>query len=103
MDRRRREKLDELTLRIIFMKAAVYEGKEQINVREVPAPTLAEGELMLAIDACSICGTDLRTYRHGDKKITPPRSAGHFCRVLSRKRKWLPNGTYRSRYTGAVH
>ncbi len=62
------------------MKAAVYEGKEQINLREVPTPTLDEGELLLAIDACSICGTDLRTYRHGDKKITPPRVLGHeFC------------------------
>jgi L-iditol 2-dehydrogenase len=62
------------------MQAAVYEGKEQINVREVPAPVPAEGELLLAIDACSICGTDLRTYRHGDKKIAPPRILGHeFC------------------------
>ena len=62
------------------MKAAIYEGKEQINVRDVPTPALADGELLLAIDACSICGTDLRTYRHGDKKITPPRILGHeFC------------------------
>ena len=62
------------------MKAAVYEGKEQIVVRDVPDPVLAEGEVLLAIEACSICGTDLRTYRHGDKKITPPRVLGHeFC------------------------
>ncbi len=62
------------------MKAAVYEGKEQINIRDVPAPSLAEGELLLEIEACSICGTDLRTYRHGDKKIEPPRILGHeFC------------------------
>ena len=62
------------------MKAAIYEGKEQINIRDVPQPALAEGEILLAIDACSICGTDLRTYRHGDKKITPPRILGHeFC------------------------
>ncbi len=32
------------------------------------------------IDACAVCGTDLRTYRHGDKKIAPPRILGHeFC------------------------
>lgn len=62
------------------MKAAVYEGKEQINIRDVATPTLDDGELLLAIDACSICGTDLRTYRHGDKKIAPPRVLGHeFC------------------------
>ena len=71
------------------MKAAVYEGKEQINVRDVPAPVPAEGELLLEIEACSICGTDLRTYRHGDKKIEPPRILGHeFCgRVVESRAK----------------
>ena len=62
------------------MKAAVYEGKGQVNVREVPVPAPGQGEVLLAIEACSICGTDLRTYRHGDAKITPPRILGHeFC------------------------
>jgi L-iditol 2-dehydrogenase len=62
------------------MKAAVYEGKEQIVVREVPDPRIEEGEVLLEILACSVCGTDLRTYRHGDKKIVPPRILGHeFC------------------------
>lgn len=62
------------------MKAAVYEGKEQVVVRDVPDPTLDDGEMLLAIDACCVCGTDLRTYRHGDKKIIPPRILGHeFC------------------------
>lgn len=62
------------------MKAAVYLGKEQLPVQDVPEPTLSEGEVLLSIDACSVCGTDLRTYRHGDAKITPPRILGHeFC------------------------
>jgi L-iditol 2-dehydrogenase len=62
------------------MKAAVYEGREQIVVREVPDPVLEEGEVLLEIDACCVCGTDLRTYRHGDAKIVPPRILGHeFC------------------------
>jgi L-iditol 2-dehydrogenase len=62
------------------MKAAVYEGKEQLIVRDVPSPSLDDGDVLLAIDACCVCGTDLRTYRHGDKKIAPPRILGHeFC------------------------
>jgi L-iditol 2-dehydrogenase len=62
------------------MKAAVYQGKEQVVVTDVADPVLAEGEVLLAIEACSICGTDLRTWRHGDKKIVPPRILGHeFC------------------------
>lgn len=62
------------------MKAAVYLGKEQIIVQDVAMPVLDDGEIMLAIDSCSVCGTDLRTYRHGDAKIKPPRILGHeFC------------------------
>ena len=69
------------------MKAAVYQGREQIIVSDVPEPVLAEGEVLLAIDACSICGTDLRTWRHGDKKIIPPRILGHeFCGSVVRSR-----------------
>src|SRR5437868_630330 len=64
----------------LVMKAAVYEGKGQLVVREVPEPVLESGEVLLAIEACCVCGTDLRTYRHGDAKITPPRILGHeFC------------------------
>jgi L-iditol 2-dehydrogenase len=62
------------------MKAAVYLGKEALPVLDVAEPALEEGELLLEIDACSVCGTDLRTFRHGDAKITPPRVLGHeFC------------------------
>jgi L-iditol 2-dehydrogenase len=62
------------------MKAAQYQGKEQLVVREVPDPVLEDGEVLLAIDACSVCGTDLRTFRHGDKRIEPGRILGHeFC------------------------
>ena len=62
------------------MNAAVYLGKEQIVVQEMPEPKIGDGEVLLEIEACCICGTDLRTYRHGDHKITPPRILGHeFC------------------------
>jgi L-iditol 2-dehydrogenase len=71
-----------------IMQAAVYTGMPEsgtehprtIALREVPEPTPKDGELLLEIDACAICGTDLRTYRHGDPKIAPPRILGHeFC------------------------
>lgn len=62
------------------MKAAVYEGKEQLIVKDVPMPELDEGEVLLEVEACNVCGVDLRTYRNGDKKIAPPRVLGHeFC------------------------
>lgn len=62
------------------MIAAIYNGKESITLGQVADPTLSEGEVLIEIDACAVCGTDLRTFRHGDKKIIPPRILGHeFC------------------------
>lgn len=62
------------------MKAAVYHGKEDLRVESVDTPQLEAGEVLLKVDACCVCGTDLRTFRHGDKKIAPPRVLGHeFC------------------------
>jgi L-iditol 2-dehydrogenase len=69
------------------MKAAVYHGKDDIRIEQVADPSLADGELLLKIDACSVCGTDLRTFRNGDKKIEPPRVLGHeFCGTVIESR-----------------
>jgi L-iditol 2-dehydrogenase len=65
------------------MQAAVYLGREQLVVQHVQEPSPGDGEVLLKILACSVCGTDLRTYRHGDKKIIPPRILGHeFCATV---------------------
>ena len=73
------------------MRAAVYQGKEEIVLQEVRDPCLTEGEVLLQIHTCSVCGTDLRTYRHGDKKIIPPRILGHeFCATVVESA--APNG-----------
>jgi L-iditol 2-dehydrogenase len=62
------------------MKAAVYEGKERIVVKDVPDPVPTDGEVLLKIEACCVCGSDRRTFRHGHALIPPPRILGHeFC------------------------
>ncbi|MEZ4774905.1 MAG: alcohol dehydrogenase catalytic domain-containing protein [Bacteroidia bacterium] len=69
------------------MKAAMYYGKEDIRVSQVDVPAIREGEILLSIEACSVCGTDLRTFRNGDKKIAPPRILGHeFCGTVLESR-----------------
>jgi 2-desacetyl-2-hydroxyethyl bacteriochlorophyllide A dehydrogenase len=47
------------------MKAAVFHGPRDIRFEEVETPTLEEGEVLLRVRACGICGSDLHTYRHG--------------------------------------
>lgn len=59
------------------MKAAVYLGPGHIDIQDVPTPECGPGEVLLAIDACSVCGTDVRIYKHGHRKVTPPRITGH--------------------------
>jgi 2-desacetyl-2-hydroxyethyl bacteriochlorophyllide A dehydrogenase len=47
------------------MKAAVFRGPRDVQLEEVEKPTLEEGEVLLRVRACGICGSDLHTYRHG--------------------------------------
>jgi L-iditol 2-dehydrogenase len=62
------------------MRAIVYEGKGQVTLKEVPIPKLEDGEVLLEIEACGVCGVDLRIFKSGDPKIQPPRILGHeFC------------------------
>ena len=69
------------------MLAAVYKGKEELPVEEVADPNLEDGEVLVKVGACNVCGTDLRTYRNGDQKIIPPRVLGHeYCGVVVESR-----------------
>ena len=55
----------------------MYEDDKKLSLRDLPAPTAGEDSAVLQVGASSICGTDLRTYRHGSAKIHPPRVIGH--------------------------
>lgn len=57
------------------MKAAVYRGMDEVRVEEVPIPPLDRGELLLRVEACGVCGTDLKKIAHGD--LPPPLIFGH--------------------------
>lgn len=46
------------------MKAAVFEGAgEALAVREIPVPRPGRGELLIRVEACGICGSDLHAVR----------------------------------------
>ncbi len=47
------------------MKAAVFHGVRDVRFEEVDKPGLSEGEALLRVKACGICGSDLHTYREG--------------------------------------
>lgn len=41
------------------MKAILYKQGEGAALREVAVPDIADGEALLAVDACGLCGTDI--------------------------------------------
>ncbi len=59
------------------MKAAVFLGPGQMEIREVARPVCGKGEVLLRIKACAICGTDVRIFQRGQKNVRPPHVVGH--------------------------
>ena len=60
-----------------MMKAIVFHGPGDIRVEELPRPACGAGELLVKVDACAVCGTDLKTSKHGNPRIKPPLTMGH--------------------------
>ncbi|MDR2706194.1 MAG: alcohol dehydrogenase catalytic domain-containing protein, partial [Planctomycetaceae bacterium] len=59
------------------MQAVVYYAPGDIRVEDIPKPQLREGELLVHIDACAVCGTDLKSKHHGNPRIKAPLVMGH--------------------------
>jgi len=62
------------------MRAAVYRGINDVRVETVPVPLnaggkLGPGEVLVRIDTCGICGTDLKKIHSGSHSA--PRIFGH--------------------------
>lgn len=60
-----------------MMKAAKVYGKNKLRVEEVPVPELPTESVLLKVESCAICGTDLRIYRKGDHRAEYPVITGH--------------------------
>jgi L-iditol 2-dehydrogenase len=58
-----------------IMRAAVYRGKDSVVVEDVPVPEIGEGEVLIRVAACGICGTDIKKIHYGFVK--PPQILGH--------------------------
>ena len=57
------------------MRAAVYVGAGRVEVQNVPVPEIGAGELLVRVEACGICHTDLKKVEHD--LLSPPRIYGH--------------------------
>lgn len=59
------------------MKALVFKGIKDLRIMEVPEPKITEDEILVKVDSCSICGTDVRTFKSGHTRIKDNRILGH--------------------------
>jgi len=57
------------------MRAGVYRGSQEVVAEDVPVPAISEGEVLIRIAACGICGTDVKKVQHG--LVRPPQILGH--------------------------
>ena len=57
------------------MKAAVYLGPNQLRVEIHPVPEITDGELLVRVHSCGVCGTDIKKIELG--LVPPPRIFGH--------------------------
>lgn len=57
------------------MKAAVYRGRRELRVEELPLPEIGAGEMLVRVDVCGVCGTDVKKVEKG--LLPPPRVFGH--------------------------
>ena len=57
------------------MRAAVYKGGQQFSVEDLPDPTPGPGQVVIDVNYCAICGTDVHHFLYD---IAPPGSVmGH--------------------------
>jgi len=57
------------------MRAAVYRGDSRLSVELVPTPRIGRGEILVRVESCGICHTDLKKIEHN--LLIPPRVFGH--------------------------
>jgi L-iditol 2-dehydrogenase len=65
------------------MKAAVYRGAGALQIEQVPVPDVGPGELLVRMEACGVCGTDIKKIKGG--LLEGPRVFGHeICGIVDR-------------------
>ncbi len=59
------------------MKAIRLIAPSQVEVADVANPVPSQGDLLIDVEACGICGTDMRIFGHGSPRVQYPRTLGH--------------------------
>lgn len=58
-----------------MMQAAVYKGDSVVEVQSIPVPEIGRGEVLIRVESCGICPTDLKKIAYN--LLPGPRVFGH--------------------------
>ena len=59
------------------MRAAIWDGPGEMSIGEVADATCPPTGVLVRVTACGICGTDVRTFYNGDRRVSAPWVLGH--------------------------
>lgn len=59
------------------MTAAILEDLNKISIKEISDPKCGDDEMIVAPQSVSVCGSDVRIFRYGNKRVIPPTVIGH--------------------------
>ena len=59
------------------MNAVFMDAVESIEVRKAPVPKPGAGEALLKVHSCAVCGSDIKIFRFGNKRLNYPVIVGH--------------------------
>jgi L-iditol 2-dehydrogenase len=73
------------------MRAAVVSEPNKISIKEIKKPVCGEDEVLIKVESCGVCGSDLRIFRHGNNRVTFPAVLGHeVAGVVAEKGREVP-------------
>lgn len=59
------------------MKAAVFEETGKLSIQDKPIPKLAQGDVLIKVDLCGVCASDLAALNGDVTDYSPPVVMGH--------------------------
>lgn len=81
------------------MKAIVFTGIEQVEVKDIPIPEVRDGWTLIKVCYAGICGSDMTIFHGKHPRAKAPLVLGHeFCGYVASKHPQYPEGTLVSVY-----
>ena len=59
------------------MRAALLHSPGSLRVEDIPRPDCPSGGLLIRVEACSVCASDVKMWRAGHRDLAYPRMLGH--------------------------